>query len=508
MERKLSVGSGKLKVKVESCGLGENSLIPEAEHVRVNSINMHDTHPPSRIGIIGAGLTGMTLAHALQRRGLQVQVWESADRVGGAIRSHRDQGFLVEEGPNSMLVKSQTVADWLDSLGLSERLVAASQESKKRFIVRGGKPHAMPSHPLGAIMTPLYSTSAKLRVLKEPFIPRTTATDESVGNFVRRRLGAEFLDYGISCLVSGIYAGDPETLSVRHAFPKVWNLDQSYGSLIRGAIALKRERRKSGVPAFKSRMLSFDDGLSVLSDHLASLLGDCLHTSVELQSITRNESGAWQMHALQQGVPIHREVDQLVITIPRHQWGRLPWHAELRGTDGGSLRDALDEVEDLHYPPLSTLVLGFPREAVAHPLDGFGMLIPEQEQRFILGTIFSSTLFPGRAPEGQVSLMNFIGGTLHPERASLDTDALVQHCCRELKALLGVKSSPSFIHHCFWPRAIPQYPVGHERFLNQLEQLENQFPGLHIQGNYRGGPGLSDCMDSALRLAHALSRNA
>lgn len=457
------------------------------------------------VGIIGAGLTGLTVAAALRRDGIDCVVWEQSSRPGGAIRSQHRQGFLVEEGPNSMLVKTPRVNDWLNTLDLGTQQVSASEKSNKRFIVRSGKAEAMPAGLLAAIRTPLYSARAKLRILKEPFLAPSRETDESVGRFVRRRLGPEFLDYGISCLVSGIYAGDPESLSIRHAFPKVWNLEQNHGSLIRGAIALGRQRKKLQTPAFKSKMVSYDLGLEVLVKRLAQELKSDLRTATVLDSIRRSDDGKWRIQGRTGGEAFQTDVDHVVITIPRHQWDQLPVGAD-DSSGNASLAGRLRAVDALEYPPLSTLVLGFPRNAVAHALDGFGMLIPAAEKRFMLGTIFSSTLFPQRAPEGQVAMMNFVGGALQPDRAALPEAELVDRTCRDLRDLLGVQGKPSFVHHRFWPRAIPQYPVGHESFLDQLEAIESDFPGLHIQGNYRGGPGLSDCIDNALNLAGRLQK--
>lgn len=462
-----------------------------------------DTHGQLSVGIIGAGLTGLTTAFALKQAGIDCQVWEQSSRPGGVIRSLNENGYLIEEGPNSMLIKTPRVQQWLASLGIFSRQVAASEKAAKRFIVRNARAEAMPAGLLAAIRTPLYSTAAKLRILKEPFVRRSSDEDESVAEFVRRRLGPEFLDYGISCLVSGIYAGDPESLSIRHAFPKVWNLEQNHGSLIRGAIALGRKRKRQKQASFKSQMISFDSGLEVLPRYLETELGASVQTTVILENISREKSGEWTVKGRCAGEAFARRVDHLIITIPRHHWDQLPF-SDCTGEGNASLRQDLNQVKELHYPPLSTLVLGFPREAVGHALDGFGMLIPAAEKRFILGTIFSSTLFPGRAPDGKVALMNFIGGALQPERAGLTESELVDHTCRDLRDLLKVRGKPSFVHHRYWPKAIPQYPVGHQHFLDQITNIERRFSGLHIQGNYRGGPGLSDCIDNSLDLAEQI----
>ena len=446
--------------------------------------------------IVGAGITGLTLAHALRRAGQRVTVIEAAAQTGGAIRTTREDGFLCEAGPNSMLVKAPPVRALIESVGLSEAIVPANPEASTRYIVRGGRPVAVPSGPLSAVTTPLFSFGAKLRLLGEPWRAPSPTEDESVASFVRRRLGPEFLDYAIAPMASGIYAGDPEQLSIRYAFPKVWALERRAGSLIRGTITLKRERKKSGVPPFKSQLISLLPGLQALTDRLTEGLGADLHRDAPLRAL-RREADGWSAR-WGEAEPV--KFGRVVLTIAPHLWPAL----ELEG----ALATAVRAVPPLAAPPVATLVLGFKREQVTHPLDGFGMLIPRQEGFPLLGSIFSSTLFPDRAPAGHVALMNFLGGMTAPEIGELDEAAAVARVLPALRSLLGITGEPVFTRHVRWPRAIPQYNVGHGAFVEALETIEGQHPGLHLQGNFRGGPGLSDCIQNALTLADALLADA
>jgi oxygen-dependent protoporphyrinogen oxidase len=447
--------------------------------------------------VIGAGLTGLTAAHRLARAGHPVLVLEKDERPGGVIRTRRERGFLAEHSANSMMIKAQEVEDLILDLGLNDRLVESNPEAKKRFLLRDGKVLPMPMSAGQAVATPLYSFGAKLRLLKEPFVPAAPADgDESVGSFVRRRMGPEFLDYGIAALVSGIYAGDPDRLSVRHAFPKVWNLEARYGSLIGGAVKLMRERKRTGEKPYKSRIVSFREGLETLTGTLAATVGDGLKLGARVTRIAR-EGVAWRV-AWTDADGSHEVLARaLVSTVPLPALAALPWPEALGRACAG--------LPVPPHPPVTTLSLGFRREQVAHPMDGFGLLAPLVERRRILGSLFSSTLFPGRAPDEHVLMMVFMGGAMRPELAVTREDEAVAIAMAELGELFGVRGEPVFVHHVHWPAAIPQYNVGHGRLLAALADLETAHPGLHFAGNFRGGPGLNDCVVSGLALARGLS---
>ncbi len=440
------------------------------------------------IAIIGSGITALARAWQLTQRGHSVTVLESSEQIGGAIRSHREGAYLAEEGPNSIQVNSHEVDAFLKSIpGLEARVVCASDEAKKRFILRDGQPHAVPMGPLSAITTPLWSLGGKLRVLKEPFVPAIDPEqEESAADFVRRRLGDELYRYAINPLIGGIYAGDPERLSLRYAFPKLYALEQAHGGLIRGALAKMRAARTSDAPKVDKRILSFKDGLAELPQLLATALGEAVHCGVSIDSIQATEKG-WSI----EWNGVSHNYDQVILTAPAHAMSQLPLEA--------ALKESLGFLDAIDYPPVSVLSLAFKREEVAHPLDGFGVLVPECEQRSVLGVLFPSSLFSGRAPEDEVLMTVFIGGERQPELAAPDTDAMLTTVLPELQALLGVSGSPSFVHHKHWPHAIPQYKLGYGQLLERMDAVERGFPGLQLAGNYRDGISLSYCIEAAVR---------
>ncbi len=440
-----------------------------------------------KICIIGSGITALARAWQLKQRGFDCEVLECSQHIGGAIQSFRSGPYLAEEGPNSIQVNSHQVDAFLRSVpGLEARTLVADDTAKKRFILRNGQAVAVPMGPLSALTTPLWSFAGKLRVLKEPFVKSLPPDiEESAADFVRRRLGDELYRYAINPLIGGIYAGDPEQLSLRYGFPKLYALEQNHGGMIRGALAKMRAARQNDAPPINKRIISFKDGLAELPQLLAQAIGKAVHTGVSIKSIRRTQDGwqlDWNGHS--------HAYDELILTTPAHALPKLPLEP--------ALQSALQALQTIDYPPVSVLSLAFKRAQIAHPLDGFGVLVPECEGRKILGALFPSSLFSERAPEDEALLTVFIGGERQPELAVPDTQALLAQVLPELQAILGVSGDPSFVHHKHWPRAIPQYKLGYGQTLEQMDRIEADHPGLKLAGNYRNGISLSYCIEAAL----------
>lgn len=441
-----------------------------------------------KVAIIGSGISALTRAWALSQKGHECTVLESSDSVGGAIQSIRAGNYLAEEGPNSIQVNGPVVDAFLRSIpGLEARVVTAAPRAKKRFIARGGKLHAVPMGPLQAVTTGLWSLRGRIRALKDPFIrPINPEQEESAADFVRRRLGSELYDYAMNPLIGGIYAGDPEQLSLRYAFPKLYALEQNHGGLIRGGLAKMPLARKKSTPAeFEKRILSFKNGLAELPQRLAQALGKCVITGAVIERIVPSDHG-W---LLEYG-GISRVFDRLIVTVPAHALVKLPFPTEIIA--------GFNSLRAIAHPPVSVISLAFKRSEVTHPLDGFGALVPECEQRKILGVLFPSSLFPGRAPKDEVLLTTFVGGERQPELATEDTQTLKSLVLPELRELLGVRGDPTFVHHRHWSHAIPQYKLGYSRILEKINHIELERPGLQLAGNYRTGISLTDCIESAL----------
>jgi oxygen-dependent protoporphyrinogen oxidase len=448
------------------------------------------------IAIVGGGVTGLTTAWRLHARGHRVTVFEQTDRLGGAVTTLARAGWLIESGPNSLLESPQFDALVTD-LGLEAERRYAAPAAKNRYIVRAGRLVPVPMAPHRILTTPLFSLRTKLRFLTEPFTrPRVRPADVSLAAFGRDHFGQEVVDYAINPLVAGIYAGDPETLSTKYAFPKLWEIEQMQGSLIRGQIAAMRQRRARGEkPA--TRIVSFARGLQTLPAALAARLpAGAIRTRTAVISLSPGQP--WKLVSRRDGLAATDEFDAVVLALPAAALASLPI-----GRAGGNPLTALGLVD---YPPVASLFLGFRREQVAHPLDGFGALVPAVEHRSILGVLFSSTLFPDRAPAGHVALTVYVGGTRQPELARLAPDALRQRVLVDLRDLLGVTGEPVFAHAAFWPLAIPQYNLGYERFLEAMTKAEAQHAGLFIGGHVRDGISVANCIAAGQRLADAAAK--
>lgn len=441
--------------------------------------------------VVGGGIAGLTTAFLLGRRGRSVRVLEAESGVGGAIRTHRVGGFLVECGPNTVLATHPEVGELIAAAGLSAERIEASPVAKKRFIVRRGKPVPLPTSPFAFLRTPLFSPRAKLRLLAEPFIRRGNGTPgETVAHFVRRRLGREFLDYAIDPFVSGVYAGLPEELGVGEAFPRLVEVEARYGSLIKGQLLGARERRRrADRPRTEAGMFTFTDGLDRLPRAIAGHLGGTVLTGARVTEVASTGAG-WQVEAVVDGSP--RTFGARAVVLASGLRDSVWWSA--LGAD-------TELFAGVPHPPLTVLALGFRRSDVGHPLDGFGMLVPRVEGRSILGALFPSTLFPGRAPSGHVLLTAFAGGARQPEIAGLPADELRARVLADLSDLLALSGEPVFSHRVHWPASIPQYGPGYGRVRAELDRLEGAHPGLRFTGNFRSGISVADTIRHAFGTA-------
>jgi oxygen-dependent protoporphyrinogen oxidase len=404
--------------------------------------------------------------------------------VGGAIETHAEGEWRFELGPNTVLESDPSVGELIAEAGLAEEKITASPAARRRYLYKDGRLHALPGGPGGFLRTPLFPAGAKLRLLQEPWIPRPAGDpEESIATFVRRRLGQAFLDYAVGPFVSGVYAGDPERLSVRWAVPKIAALEREHGSLLRGALA----RRKGPAAAGGSgAMISLKAGLEELPRRLAREIGD-VRTGVAALSIRRAERG---FRVETSAGPL--SAGRVVLAVPADVAARLLAEA----TGGRSLGFA-----EIPYAPVAVVALGYRREDIAHPLDGFGYLVPQKEGRRTLGCLFPSAIFPGRAPAGHAALSAFAGGRTDPEIVGWDEDRIAAKVEEEVGQSLGIRGAPVFRLVRRWPRAIPQYEVGHGRFVDLANDIEQDLPGLRIGGNFLSGVSIPDCIRNGMRLA-------
>jgi oxygen-dependent protoporphyrinogen oxidase len=454
--------------------------------------------------IIGAGIAGLTAAYQLRQRGWDISLLEREDRVGGVINSWRQDGFLLEGGPNSFLASPQATR-LIGELGLvKEQTVADSQAP--RYIYFHNKLMPVPMGP-AFLFSSLMSLKGKLRIFAEPFIKaRVDSGEESIGDFFRRRIGKEALDRLVAPFVSGVYAGNVEKLSLKASFPSLAEWEEQYGSMIMGAIRSRRKTpaasknsEKEGSPNGKG-LCSFNEGLSTLTNALAKNLAGALMRSCQIESISiGSQSPRYQIRCRQAGNSYEFVTDILIMATPAAP------AAQLLGAHLPALADELNAIE---YAPMAIVYLNFPARALAAPLNGFGFLAPRSEGLRLLGSVWSSSLFPARAPVGQTLLTNFIGGSHDPGAVDLSDEELIKIAGEELQRALAATSPPQAIGVRKLRRAIPQYTIGHAARVARIDDLLRAQMGLHLIGNYLRGVSVPDCIDRASDLAAQLVATA
>ncbi|MES2693067.1 MAG: protoporphyrinogen oxidase [Verrucomicrobiota bacterium] len=453
------------------------------------------TSASKHIAILGAGITGLTAAYRLLQRGHTVRLFEATDRVGGAIGTEISGDWLIEKGPNSLLAGDPALDALIAEVGLTAERVTANPLARNRYLVRRGQPVAAPLSPPAFLRSPLFSLGAKFRLATEFLVrPRVRHADLSLEDFIRVHFGQEIVDYALNPFVTGVYAGNPKKLSARYAFPKLWEIEQKHGSLLRGQIAAAKARTPEQRAA--AGIISFRRGLQALPDALARRLAPgVLSLTARIEALIPAERARWSVvwHNNASSATTTETFDAVIAALP------APALAQLRvGTLGERPLASLDAIE---HPPVSSLFLGYRRADVAHALDGFGMLVPEVEKRSILGVLFTSTLFPGRAPADHVALTVLVGGTRQPELGRLPTTELLKVVQPDLAALLGVRGAPVFHRHTFWSRAIPQYNLGYESHLDTMTAAERAHRGLLIGGQARDGISMPACVAAGEKLA-------
>ena len=450
------------------------------------------------IAIIGAGLTGLTTGFWLTRAGKQIQIIEKQDRAGGQIRTFQANGFIYESGPNTGVVSYPEVAELFAALSPNCTLETAREESKKRWIWKGNKFHALPSGLVSAVTTPLFTLYDKFRILGEPFRAKGTNPDESVAELAARRLGTSFVDYAVDPFLSGVYAGNPNTLITRHALPKLYNLEQDYGSFIKGSIAKAKLPKTDRDKLATKKVFSATGGLEKLSQALVKSIGQ------ERIILSAND------------VKIEPQGNQWLITYCTPE-GEHSLIANKVVTTCGAYalpdllpfipKEDIGQISNLHYAPIIQASVGFHN---THGLQfgAFGGLVPSKEKRDVLGILFPSACFVGRSPEEGALFSFFIGGVRHADMLDWSDEQLKNMILKNIHSMLKFPADvqPDLIHIFRHQKAIPQYEKSSEARFKMIEELQNRYPGLILAGNIKGGIGMADRIRQATGIANELAK--
>lgn len=447
------------------------------------------TQPMPSIAIVGAGLTGLTAAFYLRRAGIAVTVFEQSGRPGGVIATQTRDGFTWECGPNTGVLGKPEALELFEDLGATDLLETASPLGAKRYIWKGKRWEAIPSGIWSGLLTPLFSWKDKLTLPLEPFRPRGTHPEETLSQLVRRRLGQSILDYAVDPFVSGVYAGSPDVIIPKYALPKLYNLEQNYGSFIGGSLKKMREPKSARERKATRKTFSAKGGLQSLIDTLVERIGPGnLRLGSQDLSFT-HDSGRWTARTAQGEAG---SFTQVISTVGAHALPSL--FPALNGL-------GLDAAFQVRYAPVAEAAIGF-QQWKGIPLDGFGGLVPSKEKRDILGVLYLSSLMQKRAPAGGALFAVFVGGLRHPEYVDLPDDAFRALVAREFCAMMGITQfDPDLFEVNRYPRAIPQYDSSTPARIAALDALEQKFPGLLLGGNGRDGIGMADRIAQGRKLA-------
>ncbi|TAH20969.1 MAG: protoporphyrinogen oxidase [Cytophagales bacterium] len=426
------------------------------------------------IGIIGAGISGLTLAYSLKKRNIPFFILETTDRIGGYLHSEKIGNYLLEYGANSLLCDSN-ILDFIQEIGLAGEVVHTNSVSKNRYIFKNGRYQILPSSPPKLIFSNFFSWKTKLAILKERNVKSKAKANETLSIFFERRFSKEIVDYTLNPFISGIYAGNPDELLVGKTFPVLAEYEQNYGSVLKGFIKNSgAERRKS---------INFQNGMQTLPDRLASLVQLGSIRKIErIEKIIKLPNNLFQIG--------DNQCDKLVITSPAFAT------AQLLQTLFPHFATALEKV---HYPPMTVVYSAFKKSQVGHHLNGFGGLHPKIEKQFSAGSIWTSSVFPNRCPADEVLLTSFVGGSQYAENALLPKEILLEKLNQELCRNYQIEGKPIFQHLHHWAKAIPQYDLTINEVYRQAEGLEKE--NIFVCANWKDGVSVADCIRKALHLA-------
>jgi oxygen-dependent protoporphyrinogen oxidase len=448
--------------------------------------------------VIGGGVSGLVCAHALRKAGVDVLLVEASDRVGGAIRTERRDGYLLELGPQSFS-GTAPMLQLFEELGIRSQVVEAPAGAP-RYVLVNGALRQVPMTPPAFLTSGFVGLGTKLAVLRDVIGKSAPSEkDESIADFVRRKFSEEMLDRLVGPFVSGVYAGDPERLSLRSAFPTVYDAEKRKGSVIRGLFS-KAEKQNPEKPRQRPTLLSFYDGTQTFADAFAVKIGDRLLPNTEVTKITADQSQATPAFVVSVKTGNDERsfnADHIIVTTPTDIAAKL-------------LRDVepmiADQLAGIEHAPIAVVSLAYSTQNIGDPLHGFGFLVPRSAGIRTLGTVWNTSLFPKRAPEGQGLLTSFVGGATDPEATRLSPDELSVIVHKEISSLLKIRGAPVFSNVTIYPRALPQYNLGHSTRLATIDEARKNHPNLWLAGNYLNGPSIGACVEQSLSVAEQIIR--
>ncbi|MFY9151145.1 MAG: protoporphyrinogen oxidase [Prolixibacteraceae bacterium] len=452
----------------------------------------------TQVVIVGAGLTGLTMAFYLKKAGIDFRIIEKSGKTGGVIQTVSTNGFVYETGPNTGVVSSPEMAELFEDLGEKCKLETADPSAKRRLIWKKGKWHALPSGLMSAVGTPLFSWYDKFRILGEPFRKKGTNPDENLADLVKRRMGKSYLNYAIDPFISGIYAGNPKELVTRYALPKLYQLEQDYGSFIKGGIKKARLPKDERTKKATKEVFSAQGGLNNMIQALTEAVGTENIILNAQETLVRPTDAGFHIQVTTDDQIIGIETAKLVTTSGAYTLENLlPFLT----------KEELVPFQQLKYAAVTQVLLGF-KNWEGMSLKAFGGLVPGIENKNILGVLFTSSFFEGRAPRGGALLSVFMGGTKRPDIFAMNDEQIQKVLAKELPGMLGINQlKPDVMQICRYPKAIPQYQASTGQRYEMIEQLQKKYSGLILAGNIRDGIGMSDRVKQGRVIAEELAKS-
>lgn len=444
--------------------------------------------------VIGAGLTGLTAAYYMAKNNKTVKVIEKNKTIGGVIQTHREDEFVYESGPNTGVLSTPEAAELLEDVSDLCKLEIADEAAKKRWVWKGDKWQELPSGLMGGITTPLFSLKDKFRILGEPFRKKGSNPDETLDQLVKRRMGKSFLDYAVDPFILGIYAGDPSYLVPRFALPKLYNLEQDYGSFIGGAMKKQKQPKPDREKKATREVFSVEGGLSNLTDALAEKIGKEKIILDNQKLNVDKTNGGFQIRYDEDLI----EAKHVIFTGGSHA---------LHEVFDFIAEEDIQKIDNLLYAKVVQLALGF-KEWKGRELDAFGGLVPFREQRDVLGVLLPSAFLKNRAPEKGALLSVFMGGVRKPHEVDKSDEEIMKLAEKEVKAMMVLPEfNPDLVRIFRYQHAIPQYGASSQERLDKIEELQKTHPGLILAGNMRDGIGMADRIKQGKNIADVVVKN-
>ncbi len=453
-----------------------------------------------KVAVIGAGVSGLSTAFYIEefsKGKVEIKVFEKEEHPGGKMRTAHKNGFTLETGPNGFLDNKPYTLELVKKLDIEDKLYKSSDKARKRFLFVNGKLVRLPESPIAFLASYVLSIKGKLRLAVEYFVPpKKDNSDESLSSFVKRRIGEESLEKLIDPMAAGIFAGDPDRLSVKAAFPAVWQLEKRYGGLIKGLLAMQKEK-KDATAGPGGVLMSFKSGVIDLIDSLIKNIKGKVLTNTSVKKLLK-ENGKWKI-VYEKGDEIFEETfDCVVLATPSYVAASL-----VKNFDH-ELSEKLNEIE---YSPIAVVAFGFRKKGLDHDLDGFGFLVPRTENRKTLGTLWDSSIFPNRAPEGKTLIRAMVGGARQPQLAMAGEEEIARFTYKDIKKIMKTRHKPELTKVFKHSKGIPHYTVGHLERVEEIFKKVETHQGLYLNSNAYKGVGVNDCVYNSLKTAEAVVKN-